>query len=243
MSREPIRADSVILSAKTGEIFHIEFQTTAQSKIPLPLRMLDYYVGLKRLHLTNPIRQVLIVLKATGEKVVDEYRDEHTHHAYTVVRMWEQDAKALMKFGGLLPLAALCRTESGESLLSELASRIGMLKSSQQRRETLTFSQVLAGLRYNKNIVYGILKESDMLEESSVYQDILQKGVKRGLVQGEQNIVLRLLTRKLGRLSPKIHRQIESLSSKQLEKMSDELLDFKTKADLIAWLDKNSSTH
>jgi hypothetical protein len=31
---------------------------------------------------------------------------------------------------------------------------------------------VLAGLRYDKDMVYRILKESDMLEESVVYQDI-----------------------------------------------------------------------
>ncbi len=79
LNREPIRADSVILSSSTKEIFHIEFQTTSQSKIPLPLRMLDYYVGLKRNNLNKRIRQVLIVLKETGEEIASEYRDEQAH--------------------------------------------------------------------------------------------------------------------------------------------------------------------
>jgi predicted transposase YdaD len=48
ISREPIIADSVILLESEESIYHIEFQTTVKSEPPLPLRMLDYYVGLKR---------------------------------------------------------------------------------------------------------------------------------------------------------------------------------------------------
>lgn len=46
LSAEPIRADSVLYLNSRGTILHFEFQTTPQSRPPLPLRMLDYWVRL-----------------------------------------------------------------------------------------------------------------------------------------------------------------------------------------------------
>lgn len=45
---DPIRADSVLFLKMGQQILHLEFQTEPQSKPPLPLRMLDYSVRLKR---------------------------------------------------------------------------------------------------------------------------------------------------------------------------------------------------
>jgi predicted transposase YdaD len=83
-------------------------------------------------------------------------------------------------------LATLCRTDSGEKLLSDVAERINRIKSRERRRETLGWSRILAGLRYNKDLTYRTLKESDMLEESVVYQDIYQKGARHGEQRGER---------------------------------------------------------
>jgi predicted transposase YdaD len=82
---EPIRADA-LLWLKIGEmILHLEFQTNPQSYPPLPLRMLDYYVHLKRQHQCQ-VEQVVIFLKKTTSPTafVDEYRDENTYHKYNI---------------------------------------------------------------------------------------------------------------------------------------------------------------
>ncbi|HMY74927.1 MAG TPA: hypothetical protein PLQ88_24125, partial [Blastocatellia bacterium] len=165
LRRTPVHADSVLLSSES-EAMHTEFQTTRKSRVPLPLRMLDYYVGLKRQKPHLRIRQVLIVLKETQTEIPDRYEDEFTSHRYQVVKMWEQDPKELLQNEGLLPLATLCRTESGEKLLAEVADKVSQIKSPERRREVLSLSRVLAGVRYDKNLIYRILKESDMLEES-----------------------------------------------------------------------------
>lgn len=198
------------------------------------------------------MRQVLVVLKATGEAIPDRYEDEWTVHRYQVVKLWEQDPAELLKHAGLLPLATLCRTESGERLLGEVAAQIKRIKSREQRRETLNWSRVLAGLRYDTGLVYQILKESDMLEESVVYQDIfqkgeqrgeqrgLQKGLRQGLQQGERKVALRLLERRFGKLTPKVRQQIEQLTLEQLEALCEALLDFQTKDDLTRWLKQHA---
>jgi predicted transposase/invertase (TIGR01784 family) len=252
LSREPIRADSVIFSHDEDETLHAEFQTTMKSDVPVPLRLLDYYVGLKRQNPSRRVRQVLVVLKQTGEEIPDRYEDEMTVHRYQVVRVWEQNPAELMKHEGLLPLATLCRAESGEKLLHEVAVQINRIESREQRRETLNWSRVLAGLRYDKNLIYQILKESDMLEESVVYQDILQKGRRRGLQEGRQEgrqegaeeearkVAMRLLELRFGKLSRTIQRQIERLVVEQLEALCEAQINFQTKHDLNRWLKQHA---
>jgi predicted transposase YdaD len=247
LSREPVRADSVIFSHDEDETLHAEFQTTMKSDVPVPLRMLDYYVGLKRQNPTRRVRQVLVVLKQTGEEIPDRYEDERTLHIFDVVRVWEQNPAELMKHEGLLPLATLCRAESGEKLLGEVAARINQIKSRERRRETLNWSRMLAGLRYDKNLIYRIMKESDMLEESVVYQDILQKGrrggLQEGVEKGKRELVMLLLGERCGKLSPKIRKQIEHLSAEQLEDLGKALLGFQGKQDLTRWLRQHAPAH
>jgi len=245
LSREPIRADSAILLAESDDILHIEFQTTIRSKVPVPLRMLDYYVAFKRQSPGRRVIQVLIVLKDTGEEIPDRYVDEQTYHVYLVIKMWEVDADELLKHDGLLPLVTLCRADSGEELLETVAARIRRIESRERRREMISLSRVLAGLRYDKEMIYRILKEGDMLEESVVYQDILQKGLQQGLQQGreqgEKNLVLRQLERLLGKLPAKTRKQIEGLGLERLEALGEALIEFKSERDLANWLKQNAS--
>ncbi|MGH8500827.1 MAG: hypothetical protein ACRERV_18735, partial [Methylococcales bacterium] len=102
LSREPIRADSVIFSHEENETLHAEFQTTMKSDVPVPLRFLDYYVGFKRKNPSRRVRQVLVVLKQTDEKIPDRYEDERTVHIYDVVEVWKQNPALLLRHEGLL---------------------------------------------------------------------------------------------------------------------------------------------
>jgi predicted transposase YdaD len=252
MSREPIRADSVIFSSDEQETLHIEFQTSMKSDLPVPLRMLDYYIGLKRKNPDRRVRQSLVVLKPTDEPIPDRYTDERTTHSYDVVRLWEVDPAELLRHEGLLPLATLARAQSGEKLLSEVAERIRRIASRERRREALNWSRVLAGLRYDKGLIIRILKESDMLEESVIYQDIFQKGERRGEQRGEQRglqegamqearkVALRQLEIRFGNLSVSARRRIERLDLEQLEGLCEDLLDFKTRDDLTRWLKQHA---
>ena len=69
---EPIRADSVILLGRLSPIFHIEFETLPKlDGTPIPLRMLDYYIRLKRQY-NRPVRQLVVFLKETASPLVFE---------------------------------------------------------------------------------------------------------------------------------------------------------------------------
>ena len=245
LSREPIRADAVVFSSAEQETLHTEFQTTMKSDVALPLRFLDYYVGLKRKRPQRRVRQVLVVLKPTKEPVPDRYEDECTTHRYTVVKMWEQDPTELLKQEGLLPLATLCRAESDEQLLQAVATGIARIRSRERQAEAANWARMLAGLRYNRKLIGSILKESDMLEESVIYQDILRKGKRQGkqegLQEGERRFALLMLEERFGKLSPKIREQLDQLSALQLEALGKALLSFQEPKELTRWFRKNAT--
>jgi predicted transposase/invertase (TIGR01784 family) len=252
---EPIRADSITFLRLLGQILHIEFQVRLDSDPPLPLRMLDYWVRLYRLY-RLPIRQVVVLLRPPAEGTVIEsaFVLGTTRHEYQVLCMWEQDPSTFLEDISLLPLATLAAAQSPEQLLNQVAQRVSTIESIQQRRESSTYAQLLAGLRFNKTLIRQVFRE-DIMRESVIYQEILQegeergilkgeergilKGEERGILKGEQAVILRQLARRIGEVSPELQSQIRALSLYQLEALADALLDFSALADLRTWLQTN----
>ncbi|NEP56444.1 MAG: DUF4351 domain-containing protein, partial [Symploca sp. SIO2G7] len=67
----------------------------------------------------------------------------------------------------------------------------------------------------------------------------LETGLEQGL-EREQTLVLKLLSRKLGKIPPKLESQIKALPLEPLEELAEALLDFSTLDDLSAWLQNNN---
>jgi predicted transposase/invertase (TIGR01784 family) len=81
------------------------------------------------------------------------------------------------------------------------------------------------------------------LEQTRVYQDAKAEGevigLERGRSEGEQVLVLKQLTRKLGTINPEIKARVNSLNIDRIESLGEDLLDFTQISDLVAWLDTN----
>lgn len=90
--------------------------------------------------------------------------------------------------------ATLARTDSAAALLEQVAARIDMIKPQEQRNISACV-EVWASLRFDKNFIQQFLRE-ELMQESPIYQEIIQKGVQ----QGNQDIVIRQLTRRMGTL-------------------------------------------
>jgi Domain of unknown function (DUF4351) len=65
-----------------------------------------------------------------------------------------------------------------------------------------------------------------------------QDGIAIGEERAKRELVLRLLNRRCGDLTPAIRSRLEALSLTQLEQLGEDLLDFGGLADLQAWLDR-----
>ncbi|MBD2443517.1 Rpn family recombination-promoting nuclease/putative transposase [Dolichospermum sp. FACHB-1091] len=233
LSIEPIRADSVILLQTKNRILHLEFQTNTKSETPIPLRMLDYFVRLVRQY-NLPVTQVVIFLQETTNEIAftEAYIDEMTHHRYRVIRMWEQDSDLFLNNPALLPLAPLTKTNSAPELLSQVAREIAKITDVPARQNTAAYTEILAGLRFEKNLIRQLLSE-DIMQESVIYQDILQKGEQKEAFR----FLNRQLNRRFGEMDSFIVERIRLLPTEQLEILGEEFLDFSGISDLVNWLD------
>ncbi|XPM53150.1 MAG: Rpn family recombination-promoting nuclease/putative transposase [Leptolyngbya sp. IPPAS B-1204] len=236
LSLEPIRADAVTFLRLSSRILHLEFQTTPESEPPLPFRMLDYWVRLYRQH-RCAITQIVLFLKPTESEAVqvERFEAENTLHRYRVIRLWEQDPTPLLADQALLPLAVLARTDSPAKLLQQVANQVNRIEDTGQQRNLSAYTQLLAGLRFEKEIIQQVFRGTFM-RESVIYQEIYQEGRQEGRQEGERSIILRVLTRRFGTVPPELQAQIQALSLPQLEALGEALLDFATLADLTTWL-------
>ena len=65
------------------------------------------------------------------------------------------------------------------------------------------------------------------------------KGKTQGRVEEALALVIRLLTRKLGKIDSPLLARVEALSLERVESLGEDLLDFTSIADLESWLSQN----
>lgn len=241
LSIEPIRADSLTFLQIENRILHIEFQTITRSKTPISFRMLDYSVRLIRQYKV-PVTQVVIFLQQTNDEIAftEEYRSETTTHCYRVLRMWEQDSAQFLNNPALLPLAPLTQTNSPQALLSQVAQSVARISDRETRQNIAAYTEILAGLKFDKNLIRQFLSE-DVMQESVIYQDILQKGEQKGEQKEALRFCLSLLDERFGEIDSSIIERVQLFKKEQLEALGRALFRMSSIADLVTWLDQQES--
>ena len=87
-------------------------------------------------------------------------------------------------------------------------------------------------MQSEKDLIRQLLRE-DIMQESVIYQDILQKG--------EERAIIRQLNRRFGEINSLLSDRIKELPIEKLDTLAEELLDFSALSDLQAWLEENAS--
>lgn len=240
---EPIRADSVMLLRSSAVILHTEFQTVGDET--MPFRMADYYLRLKRKFPSQTIQQVVIYLKRTSSNLVrqEQYVTPEMTHQFRVIRLWEEPVEMFLLAPGLLPLAVLSSASDKESVLTQVVRELEQIANPREQSNLVAATSILAGLELDEQTIRQLMR-SPVMRESTMYQSILREGraegLEQGLIQGRtvegRELVLKLLTRKLGSLSPEVITKVSALSLEQLENLGEALLDFTSVSDLESWL-------
>jgi predicted transposase/invertase (TIGR01784 family) len=232
---EPIRADSVMLLQSRDIILHTEFQTAADET--MPFRMADYYLRLRRKFPDRDIQQVVIYLKPTGSDLVRQTRYETPvmTHQFRVIRLWEEPVEVFLSTPGLLPYAVLSQAPNKEEVLSQVVGQLAGIEDRRDRDNLTAATSILAGLQLGEQTIARLMRSPGM-RESTMYQAILREGEAVGRATGERDLVLKLLTRKVGNLSPELISRVSALNLDRLEALGEALLDFTSVADLEFWL-------
>ena len=75
------------------------------------------------------------------------------------------------------------------------------------------------------------------MQESVIYQDILQKGEQKEAFR----FLNRQLNRRFGEIDSSIIERIKLLSTEQLETLGEDLLSFSDVSNLVNWLEENTN--
>ncbi|HLO85929.1 MAG TPA: DUF4351 domain-containing protein, partial [Nostocaceae cyanobacterium] len=88
---------------------------------------------------------------------------------------------------------------------------------------------------FEKNVISQLFRE-EIMEESVIYQDIIQKGELRGKKKEALELIMRQLKRRFGNVQSGIEPQLRALSLEQLENLAEDFLDFQNQDDLVNYL-------
>ncbi|WP_370684444.1 DUF4351 domain-containing protein [Nostoc sp. KVJ20] len=99
------------------------------------------------------------------------------------------------------------------------------------------YTEILAGLRFDKTLIRQLLSE-DIMQESVIYQDILQKGKQ----QEASSLSMSLLEERFGEIDESIYQKIQVLKIEQLEALCRALLRMSEMDDLVTWLEQQQSS-
>ena len=70
-----------------------------------------------------------------------------------------------------------------------------------------------------------------------LYLEKIQAAERIGGQREAQTLILRLLNKRVGLLSPELQLDVKALSLDRLEELGEALLDFSQMSDLVVWLD------
>ena len=132
-----------------------------------------------------------------------------------------------------MPLAPLTQTNSPQGLLSQIANSVAKIADRETKQDIAAYTEILAGLRFEKDFIRQLLSE-DIMQESVIYQDILQKGEQKG----EVKFCLMLLNQRFGEIDSEILERVKILPVEQLENLGAALFNISEVADLITWLNQ-----
>jgi predicted transposase/invertase (TIGR01784 family) len=123
----------------------------------------------------------------------------------------------------------------GNAAIIDLVSTIVVYKFKNLSR---TEVDAMLGIELEQTKVYQeAFAEGEARAAARVYQEAFAEGEARGEARGEQALVLRLLNRRVGNISPEIEVKIKSLPLARLEEFYDAALDFSQIGDVNAWFD------
>ncbi len=170
----------------------IEFQSTDDSE--MAERLLEYSILASRMHermmlscviylrenKNTPVSPLIWQLP-NGQSILEFH--------FVVLKLWEIEAEAILQSGlvGLLPLLPLTKNGKRQEVVEEMINTLVSARNS----ELLSLSQVLAGLVLKSDVDQEWLKRrfamhEDILKESWVYQELVQKGRDEARQEAEQ---------------------------------------------------------
>jgi predicted transposase/invertase (TIGR01784 family) len=135
----------------------------------------------------------------------------------------------------------LASEKKAPKMAKALARKVEQEINTDLQAEVVKFIETVLVYKFPKlsrQEIEKMFTQSD-LKKTRVYQEALEEGKQEGL-QRQAAMLLRMLTRKFGQVSPRLKNRISKLSVVQLENLAEAIFDFETVTDLNSWLKTHS---
>jgi predicted transposase YdaD len=189
---EKREADIVVLCHIEGieSILHLEIQNSNDKE--MSLRMLRYYLDIKRRYPKTPIYQYVVYIGKPKLAMHDFVKDQQIAYSYNLIDMHTIDCEALIKLDtpDALVLSILCDFKEREALdvLTFILKRLdSLLKEDEYNFKK--YSLILETLSQNRELKETLKEAEEMLREIKLenlpsYEIGLERGLEQGLSQG-----------------------------------------------------------
>jgi len=251
---EKRQSDMVIKSEMDGKdtAIHIEFQTSNDPK--MPYRMLRYSLEILEKH-NLPVYQLVLYMGKENLRMNNNLNyffdvNNMLNYKYNIVDIGELKFSDIVgnEAYGLYALLPIIDRENREREKETYLERcVKAIKNSpidiEEKREIAFRAELLAGLTFEKQLIGRIFMEViSMLriEDSVIYQDIIEKGKKEGIEkgkgQGKVEIVIRLLKRKFKALPSSYEEKLSEVKEDTIDKIAEDIFDIEDIKDLDKYL-------
>jgi predicted transposase YdaD len=175
------------LETEPPKLLHIEYESSHQ--LGRPKRFLAYNALVT--HRESCETETVVILlrpEAESSDMVSPYV-EYTHgdklkklFDFNIIRVWEYPPEEFLSGGpGMWTLAPLGNVAAAElpQVMTELKNRWDGL-AEETAKELSNLTKILMGLVYNRDTIRSLFRGISGMEDSVVYQDIIQLGIEKG---------------------------------------------------------------
>jgi predicted transposase YdaD len=179
------------------------------------------------------LRPAALTTEVTGHISVNWSPEHQLKFSYKLIRVWELPVKSVLEGGiGTLPLAPISAVGRADlpDVIDAMKRRLDKELPPPESRDVWTATKILMGLRYPRDVVSVLLKGVANMEESTTYQEIIEKGMERGLARGRlaesRATLLRQGGKRLGIPSRENESRLDAISDlNYLETLVDRVFD------------------
>ena len=189
-------ADLIVENTETGEIYHVEFQSTNDSS--MPVRMALYFYLILQNYGKAP-KQYLVFVGRGECTIPSSVEIGSSKHSYKVINLKEDvDCKALLESDNPNDwiLTILCKLDPQKTAIRTVIQKIKSIEDRRLQQELIQKLLILAGLREEQilKLVEQEVKSMGLVidPETNLYlKEIMEKGEIIGIKKALRNCISR----------------------------------------------------
>ena len=219
------RAD-LLARCADGSLRHVEIET--RNRADTPRRAAEYYLGFLRL-LNEDVQQVILFASRDELTMPPFFETRWTRYQFRILDIKSLDGEPLLASDdwGDNILALLTRVEQ-ERVLCRVEQQLRKLRGQEQHDAANIFAIVSGIMRIEKR-VKEMIDIIDIMDN-----EIIGPAIRKGLAQGERNVIARMLTWKFGPLPGDVVEKLQNAGESDLLEWEQRLLKANTLDEVFA---------